>query len=475
MLNTLFVPPYTGSVMSSYDGRKKKLYMNLYNKITEFNAIINMVASDIVGKAHFEPFESNSGRNKILDAEHFALNNQLTEVELSQIIDILVTGEGYAWYTGIDTAQLKTVLDNSFKRKFGLKSSESKEYSDKAFLKLLEFKGKYLDEDYLKPRKLLYMASSTVDNIHDMHDIISYVQSVNGITKEFKPSEILHLTFAKVDGKITGFTPTPTLIPQLELLDMMWRNQKSLQANGVSGSKIFNFENLHVGSNEYQRIHEQLTQYRSIENKHGHMLMTNKLNVIDLDNPESMHFKEVGLYVIGVLAMHWNIPKGRIPMIIGGTNTKSEVGGGAERSYWMNVERMQDRFLSLWNTQFWIPKFGVKRVFDKDYKQDEVAEQTALQLKLNNLKFMNELYRSVDKQLSKDKLMLMLGHNDKDLMPAKEPELFGQGTTPGFGKTRQNMVDQGTVNDETDNSAKKDQKRKEQTSNTLNRGKHLGV
>ena len=63
--------------------------------------------------------------------------------------------------------------------------------------------------------------------------------------------------------------------------------------------------------------------------------------------------------------MHWQIPRSKLPFILGGTNAKSDIGGEAEKGYWANVERKQDRLAEIYNTQLFIPRFGVKLVFDK--------------------------------------------------------------------------------------------------------------
>lgn len=463
----------TESIFGSGNLNIKKSMINLFKTIPELNALVTMVASDIVGEYDFVPLdEKKSGRNKIKAAQKYAVDNDLTGVMLAQTIDGLALGEGYAWMKGISSQDLKEIVDAIVLRKIGMNNLEMKEeIANKAFLRLVEQKDKYLDESLVQPRLLRYIASSTMDIDSDDKEIKRFVQKVGVTIEYFKPEEILHLSFLQVDGKPFGFSPVSTLFLQLDLLKLMWKNQKALQTNGGSPGKIFAFEDLKVASPAYKRIEEQLTEYSVPENQYGNMLMTGKLNVVDIQKPESMMFKDVGLYVTGVIAMHWCIPKSRIPFIVGGTNTANDVGGTSEKTYWISVERKQDRLAQLYNAQLFIPKFGVKLVHKKDYQQDDVAENTALQLRLGNLEMMNRLLAQDKKKLTLPKKLILMGLEEDHVEDVSDEELNSMAT----GMLRQNMLPQREVTRGSEDQNVSDQKKREQLQTTKNRGKPLGV
>ena len=104
----------------------------------------------------------------------------------------------------------------------------------------------------------------------------------------------------------------------------------AIHKNGGAPDKIFNLKNLSVSSPAYKRIEDQIAKYRLAENKHGNMLFTGDLAVVDLQQMDEMQFKDLGLYITGLIAMQWGIPRSSIPFIIGGTNTKDDTGGNAE-------------------------------------------------------------------------------------------------------------------------------------------------
>jgi len=466
--NIAFASSASESMFGSGNLHVKKFLIDLYKTTPELNALINKVCSDIAGNFHFIPLDNkSSARNKILEAEKYALNNQLKTVLLNQSIDWQVTGEGYSWKKGPDKSQIKEAIYNQMRKKFGINSKEAKYYADIAYLNFIEKKGTYEDEDYMKPRLLRYVASSTMDVIYDETDIKSFIQRVGTRDVEYDLNETIRITDLMVDGKPYGFTPVMALIPQIELAKMMWRNQKALQKNGGAMSKIFAFEDMKVESPSYKRVEEQLNAYKQVENKHSNMLMTGKLAVHDITTMDGLQYKDVGLYVLSIIAMNWNVPRSMLPVILGNTNSKSDIGGEAEKGYWSNIEKKQDRLAEIYNTQLFIPHFGVKLVFNKEYKQDDVQENTALQLKLNNLEMTNRLLSVYKKQLNMNSALKRLGLNEDDLEAAEEMAVES-------GMLRQNMPGSSVMkNNANQNYAEK--KKNEEMAREEGRGKPSGV
>ena len=135
------------------------------------------------------------------------------------------------------------------------------------------------------------------------------------------------------DGKILGFTPVESVIVQLELLRQMWQNQLAVHKNGGGPDKAIVLKNEGPDSLSFERIADQLERYKIAENKHGNWLLTGDIDIIDWNNLNEMEFKDLGLYITGIIAMLWGIPRSAIPFIVGGTNTKSDVGGDSEKAY----------------------------------------------------------------------------------------------------------------------------------------------
>ena len=151
---------------------KKRSLINWYKAIPELTALANKVAKDVVYKYKFVPVLANSnGRNKILTANKFALEIDLRNTMRAQVIDSLVTGESFGWLGKISDKIIKKEINNTLK-KHGFKETKS----NKAFAEeiLNEFKETdrlantlFIDEHVLKPRKYRYVASSTMEIIHN--------------------------------------------------------------------------------------------------------------------------------------------------------------------------------------------------------------------------------------------------------------------------------------------------------------------
>lgn len=373
----------------------KKIYMDYYKfKIPELTALINKVATDINEDYYFEPIEKSiSGRNKIKQANIMAQNINLSQVNFSHFIDILVTGEGYGWKGIINKNQIKEKIRSSLKNK-GLPQTDE--------LINLSFKINFTDEDVLKPRKYRYVASTTIENLYDEYEIIGYKQKIGAKEgKTFSREEIIHYKFYDIDGRISGFSCVGSILTQLELLRFMWQNQTAIAKNGGHMDKIISVQDIDINSPAYKRIESEVKRFNlNYQSRHGVLLLNGKIDVKELAQLDSMQFKEMGLYITGLIAMQWGIPRSSIPYIVGGANTKDDTGGNSEIGYWKNIRSFRRYYCDIFNTQFWIPYFGVMMRFKDTYNHQDLLEQQKIQTKLNNITFMNNELMRLNKQLS---------------------------------------------------------------------------
>lgn len=443
---------------------KKQQLVRWFKSIPELTALASKVAKDIVYKYHFENVKpEDSGRNKILQANKFAQQVQLTKLLLSQAVDMLVTGEAFGWLGKVKDEQIKQKIAEIVSHHTFLETKEDqKEVCDNLFTELKQVEGfadlDKVDEDLLRPRKYRHIASSTIQINHDQFEIVNYKHVVGASEVYFKPEEIIHFTFIDFDGKVNGFTPVESVIVQLELLRQMWQNMLSVHKNGGSPDKLFVLENTQVNSPAYKRIEAQLGKYKLVENKHGNMLFTGKVSVEDLQQLDQMQFKDMGLYITGLVAMQWQIPRSSIPYIVGGTNTQEDTGGNSEKGYWRNVEYAQSVFVETMNTQLWIPYFGVRIVFDNTFVQQDVQIQTGQQLKLGNIVTTDNLLKGSGKQLSLTKKLKLLGLTINDIEDVKIMDIPIANPT-----TLNNQPSKAEVNDTDAKKNVKDRKRQEQT------------
>jgi len=483
--------PMINSVSASINGfiyevnqmnRKKKL-MQWFKSIPELTAFVTKIARNVTSKFHFEPLNNTvSGRNKILAANKFVLQNQVRDIMFSQLVDIIATGDGYGWKGKLKDKIVKEAIKKAYDKlmptqlKTELKSVENV-YINKLYRDMTKNEdissADGVDEALLIPRKYRYVPSTTVENIHDNYDFKGYNHIVGGKDVFFNPDEMIHYTMMNVDGKPNGFTCVEGIIVQLELLRFMWQNMLSIQQNGGMPDKIIIAKDLQANTESFKRMEELLQKYKLVDNKHGNMLFTGDIDIKDIRSIEDMQFKELGLYITGVLAMQWGISKESIPFIVGGTNTSVEGGGAAEDEYAEVVEWMQTIFAEDMNTQLWMPYFGVKIVFDNPNLQRDIRKETAKMNKLNNLLTMDTILLKAGKQLTERKRLEALGIDETDVeewQPDPQQELQleqANQSAEGIGTPGQPSQNPKSKNDE-NRSAKK---KLEQEQTIASRGK----
>jgi len=410
--------------------RKKKGLMSWYKTVPELTALVNKVAKDIVTRWHFEPVRSGSNRNRIMQANKFAQEVALTKLMFSQVVDLLVTGDGFGWMGKVTDENIRVAIRKRIKSISSVSSGiiSTKEAELLAERLLLEMKQESgladtdgIDEDLLRPRKYRSVASSTMEIVYDQYDIGGYKQWVGMSQNNFTTEEIIHFTMMDVDGKVNGFTPVESMIVQLELLRNIWQNMLSLHRNGGVPDFIFSFKDMQPSDPMFEKLKDQIAKYRLVENKHGNLVFTGDVAVEALQQLDKMQFQDEGLYITGVMAMQWSIPRSAIPYIVGNANTKDDTGGNSDKDYGLNVEFFQKVYAETMNTQLWIPHFGVKLVFDKRYINSDIQEQAALQTKYNNLKLLSDMASRYQKSIRFDKFVSEIGLSEDDFEEAPEP------------------------------------------------------
>lgn len=412
LLNEILIPSFNvAGLRSNTTFSKKKNLIANYKSIPELTALINKVANAANERYYFEPLEKKqSNRNRVLQADKFATNINLTSLNQSSFIDILSTGEAFDWIGKLSKEQVDETVKEAVIRKGMPFNLLTKEFYMKA-----NFGEAYTDEDILKPRKLRYVASSTVDTIHDGLDVVEYKQVVGTSEVNYTPKEIIHFKFLEVDGKVNGFTPVVSILVQLELLHLMWQNQLALVRNGGKMDMIISIEDLDVSNPSFKRIEQEIRKYGVVQNRHGVLLLGGKVKTEEIKQLDNMQFESMGLYITGLIAMQWGIQRASLGLVNKDANTKDDSGGSSDRDFYRNLERFQDSYLHVFNTQFWIPYFSVKMCFDKAYKHDELLEVQTEQTRLNNMTFMNNLLAKSKKQLNPQYIMREMDIDEDDL------------------------------------------------------------
>ena len=330
---------------------------------------LNILVTDIISdNISFTPTtDGESGRNKVLKANKFWNANNGLEIIEESLMDAFTVGQIYNWVGRLSPSNLRKEISSTIDSKLEFKEIENK--IDKVISEINKNGSSSL------VKKFRYIPASTVSIKNDEHEVTKYIQRVGVNTKIFEPEEVIHIKLIPFDGKVYGYPPLECLLSEIYLLWLITQNYVSFFENGGHPDKIFVLPKEIAGSKNHKYLIETLKKYKKVQNKHGNLVFTGDISVEDLQKFESkMEYKELGLYLVGILAMFYGIPVGRIPFLIGKASNQGDSGGLADAGYWRKVSVWQSKIEIAYNNKLFNPYFGVDIKFSRGYKQDEVRE-----------------------------------------------------------------------------------------------------
>ena len=393
---------------------QKQKFWKWFKTRPELNSPIMIRVDDTITQVDFFDLDySPLGRNKLMKAKKIWDRNQLYERLKSMQFDRLVTGSGFLWqgnFNNLDSSQkeyvmtrLKEKIDNLVSNNINIK--ESKSLKNTLFLKAI-------DEDVRLQRIIDYVASSTMVIEHDRYTVTRYKQFFAGQQATFTPDEIVHIPLHRIDGKVDGFTPVESLFYELIMLVAIKENMLAYFRNGGVPNKLFILPEEISNSENHQWLVNTLMDNGVLQNRHGNLVLTGKVEVQDLEgNPRDMEYKDLSLYLTSNIAYSLRVPVTRIPYLIGSAAAKSDAGGMAESGYWSMIESDQLTVEQAINDQLF-RKLGFQVKFRRHYKIDDLREAQAAQFRIDAVTKARSELRVAGLQLKKNKLLNLLSGHD---------------------------------------------------------------
>jgi len=375
LLNSLFSENFSALSPYSQDNNFKT-FMSWARKSPQLLGFVNLIATDMLSDdIEFMPLEESKKEN-VKSAKAFWDLNSGNNVAEETIYDFLLDGIGFNWVGKIDESEAKEACKSSIIRIM----PEIKEAN-------LEFKSSEMyNELYVKNKdkfvkKLRHIAASTMKINNDQYEVTGYVQRVGVNIKEFSKDEIIQFRMMPFDGKVYPMPPMEALLSEVYLLWLITQNNVSFFENGGKPDNVFILPKEIAGSKNHKYLIETLKKYKKIQNKHGNLVFTGDLEVQKLmEVDQQMENKDLGLYIVSVLAMFYGIPVGRLPFLVGKAASGGDSGGLADSGYWRKISVWQNKFELAYNRDLFGPFFGVRMKFRRGYLQDEVREtQTEMQ------------------------------------------------------------------------------------------------
>jgi hypothetical protein len=419
-----------------------------FKQAPELYGIINILVTDIIGdRPTFTEIDGSPlGREGRIKAERYWRGNRVKETLKAILMDQFITGDGYGW-KAMASPEERVRAVKEVMRSYALKMKDL-EFT-KLFLKSIQ------DEDLKKPKDFDYIASSTVQINSTNVDILGYTQVSNGETVEFTPEEVIHFRLNTIDGNVQGFSPVESLIKELSLLYFVKGNMLAYMQNGGKPDLLFTMENSQPGSDSFNNFQGQLNDFKQLENSHGGLLGTGKVNVDDLSfgKQRDLEYQNLALWVMSGMLFAFGIPVTRVPFLIGKAATGGDSGGMAEAGYQSMISEKQDEVEDLMNFQLF-EQLGWHMHLPRHYKQDEVREAQTFSMNADTVSKLQNIYMSHNKRVKTQKIneILDIAHDDLEEIPEGERMQFP--STMG-----QNLLDDKSVGKEPDNRKRADTKR----------------
>ena len=453
MLNEIpFSSSNTGLVGLTSSLQSKRRFWEWFKSRPELNAPINIRVTDTITEVDFLDVDGKPlGRNKYLQSKKFWEDNQMYLRLRTLHYDRLVTGSGFIWKgTSLNQRSANRVIyDDKMKQikariDIGLQVSHDLQIRE---TNLNDALMRVMDEDLRKVRKIDILPSSTVNIRHDGYDILDYVQNIGGLTEVFSPEDIIHIPLYSVDGKVDGFTPVESLVYELIFLWTIKENMLAFFRNGNWAGKIFTLPEEITNSENHKWLINELSNKGVLENRHGHIVLTGKVDVEDWERKmEDLQYENLLLYVKSNIAYALGVPLNRVADFLGKTGN-SDAGGVADSGYKSIIEADQlvlEMFLNpqLCNT------LGFSIKFKKQYKIDEVKESQALTQRLSAIPTAQTALKNNKLKFSKEKLLQLLSGcdfriTDEDVEEMTEEELMME---QGGNSASQNLQKDKEVN-----------------------------
>jgi hypothetical protein len=389
--------PATGSLFeSNVHYITKNLYSQLKNT-TELLAMLDTVINDhFLGNVDF--FDINGkplGSTKLKQIKKLWEDNQIQEHAFyGQALDFFVDGSSFGWYTNA-FQQMDITQKNTIKK-----------------LKILNPEiGNYTEEQAHLPRKISYLAASTVSIINDKHLELYYIQNVNGERIRWDTNQIVHIKQMEFNGEMRGMSTLKALVKEIVMMLMLKDNIIAKLENGGSADNIIALKGANgVSKARFERLQTALESFSHLRKSHGNMPIDAEVTVHPLGTAlKDMEYRELAMFIISEFALSLSLPTSRVPFLMtgsGGSSNKGELSGNSEDAYQSKINTRRKKWENAWNKIFYNAGFTFR--FRKDNLLDDVRETQA---SVQRVSYVNEIQNSLfksDKQLKLDAHLQLL-------------------------------------------------------------------
>ena len=386
VINSNYLPSLHNPAPRSFD---LNTLMYWIKKTPECIGILRRISNDIVTPVSFTPVESekklgrppsNQQQEKVDKAVFFAQDNQFHTKDLAGTIDWAATGDNYIYKSINPNDEVKEIARKYYK-----------EFDLDIKIQTKEF----LDEDYNGLTSVEIVPSTMTRIKHDEFKILKYIQrdKMNpGVEREFSPEQIIHFKYMDIDGSVYGYSPMESSYAAIRTVNSIQDYGLNFFENGAKIDRVWKYKGMPNG--DYWKVfQENVSTYISNKKAHGHLFIagaesieSEKLNEITSE----MEMRELAIHSVGRLAVSFNMPADMFSSLLG-KDIKPTAGSSdvEDAGYYRNIERAQEYKENLWNSQLWIPHFGVRMHYKRIFKQDQIRQIQYMAMAAPVIEFLN--------------------------------------------------------------------------------------
>jgi len=372
VINAMYLPNKTDPAPRSFDLNNLMYWIK---KTPECIGILKRITNDIVTKISFTAIESekkpgrpaaNQEQGKVDKANYFAVQNNFSIKAQALTLDWAATGDNYMWLGKISDNETKEII----RKHYSDLGIEMKEVNVKQFF----------DEDYNGVSSIEIVPSSMMRIKNDEFKILGFQQKDKihpGVNRNFNTEEIIHGKFIDIDGSVYGYSPMEASYTAIRTVNAIQDYGWYYFENGAKIDRVWKFMG-NPNPEYWKKFQEDVSQYISLKKSHGQLfaagadhIESEKLNEVS----EDMEYRQLAIHSVGRIAFAFNMPADMLSAILG-KDIKPTTGSSdvEDAGYYRNIERAQEYLENLWNTQLWIPHFGVKMHFERIFKQDQIRQ-----------------------------------------------------------------------------------------------------
>lgn len=365
-------------------------YSDLYkamNLSSELFSVVSAVVDDTISEGFVLLGDSSKVESMTEWLDKIAFSSTLRNA----LFDMILTGNGYMEITSVRKRDVYRILDKvadriNLKKTYGYWKLADEIINNKPLFKLYNIDASSIYIDYDEKgnikRYLQAMPESHIP-IKEL-DVDTYNEGSVSMSYKFvslPKDKVIHLPYVRLAGSIYG--TSPALSVQNDIASLLYAKTYASKFFANSGVPDWIFilrdENPAVLKENYEIVKKELKSFKNMAKKHSNLILTGDIEAKELNKfNKDLEFANYIEMATQRILMAFRMPPARVSLkASSGDNNKQAFEG-----YYKSISAFQKTIEDILNNQLF-SKYGVKFVFNRTYKVDELREAQIISMLLD--------------------------------------------------------------------------------------------